>query len=178
MGCWLHCCSRFLPQEENCKNYEAAFEASKEASSLVAEQLAAVSSIKAAGAEEIMRSRWEAAFVRGVEYRRRLQLQNTAIGSIIGFLRAATKIGALWIAASLAVKGTLSPGSVMAVVMYLENMTFPMLALSGVLIEYLNVEISAQKVNRVFDAESEEPAHSAAVKHSIHLRGKKLNWIG
>ncbi len=160
------------------QNYEAAFEASKEASSLVAEQLAAVSSIKAAGAEEIMRSRWEAAFVRGVEYRRRLQLQNTAIGSFVGFLQAATKIGALWIAASLAVKGTLTPGSVMAVVMYLENMTFPMLALAGVLIEYLNVEISAQKVNRVFDAESEEPAHTAAVKHSIHLRGKiKLDRV-
>lgn len=160
------------------QNYEAAFEASKEASSLVAEQLAAVSSIKAAGAEDIMRTRWENAFVKGVEFRRRLQLQHTAIGGVIGFLRSVTKIGALWIAASMVTEGKMTPGGVMAVILYLESMTFPIMALAGVLIEYLSVDVSAQKVNRVFHGESEESPTSAAVKHSIHLRGKiKLDRV-
>ena len=53
-----------------------------------------------------------------------------------------------------------------------------MLALSGVLIEFLNIEISTQKVNRVLHAQSEEPSQNAAVKHSIHLRGKiKLDRV-
>lgn len=160
------------------KNYDAAFEAAKEAQSLVAEQVTAISSIKASGAEDIMRFRWEKVFLRGVQYRRKLQLQNTAIAGVIQFLMSATKISALWICANMVVSKELSPGQVMAVILYLDNMTFPMMGLAMLLIEYVTIKVSTQKVNRVFHGESEENAKNAAVKHSINLQGKiKLDRI-
>jgi ATP-binding cassette, subfamily B, bacterial HlyB/CyaB len=160
------------------ENYDAAFEAAKEAQSLVAEQVTAISSIKASGAEDIMRFRWEKVFLRGVQYRRKLQLQNTAIGGMIQFFVSATKVGALWISASMVVSKELSPGSVMAIVLYLDNMTFPMMGLATLLIEYVTMSVSAKKVNRVLHGESEEKASNAAVKHSINLHGKiKLDRV-
>ena len=55
------------------ENYDAAFEAQKEAQSLVAEQVTAISSIKASGAEDIMRFRWG----KGLFARRTIQAQTT-----------------------------------------------------------------------------------------------------
>ena len=154
------------------ENYDVAFEAAKEAQSLVAEQVTAISSIKASGAEDIMRFRWEKVFLRGVQYRRKLQLQNTTIGGLIQFLVSATKVGTLWVSATMVVNNELSPGEVMAIVLYLDNMTFPMMGLAMLLIEYVTISVSAKKVNRVLHGEPEENIDNAAVKHSVNLHGK------
>ena len=78
----------------------------------------------------------------------------------------------------MVVNNELSPGAVMAIVLYLDNMTFPMMGLAMLLIEYVTMSVSAKKVNRVFHGESEENTVNAAVKHSINLHGKiKLDRI-
>lgn len=154
------------------RNYEAAFEAQSRSKSLLAEQISAVMTVKALGMEKIARTRWEEAYLGSLVAQRRAQLALTSIGGLTGFLSRGTSVVGLWVAAYLALKGELSPGALLAVTMYLDNLVSPAAGLADVFSRFEQVKVAVRKLGELSEAPTEVAAGAAQTTYSFPLKGK------
>jgi subfamily B ATP-binding cassette protein HlyB/CyaB len=152
--------------------HRQVFEADKKATSLLAETFAAITTVKASGAEDVLRGRWEQAFLDGVQARRRLELRTTAIQSSINLISGLGTSGVIWFACVAALEGQMSVGSILAVSMYLQAMLRPTASLSSLLSLFEETNVAFSKLEEVLDAEPEESPDEARVTHTTQLRGK------
>jgi ATP-binding cassette, subfamily B, bacterial HlyB/CyaB len=137
------------------KNSTASAREATRAGSLITEQVAAVSTVKAFGAARTLRERWERAYLRG----RQLALQNEMLASgstaILQMLGAIGRIGGLWIAARAALDEALTPGQILAISMYLHRVVESISDITGLFGRIWSVRTSFDNVRRIFDAEPE-----------------------
>ena len=152
--------------------YRQVFDANQRATSLLAETFAAVTTVKAAGAEDVLRSRWERAFLEGVQTQRRLELRTTAIQSAINLVSGLGTSGVIWFACLAALDGQMSVGSILAVSMYLQAMLRPTASLSSLLSMFEETNVAFGKVGEILAAAPEESPEEARVTHTTTLRGK------
>jgi len=163
---------RYLYKDRLHRRQREAYEADARAQSLLSEQISSMTTLKAQGAEEIMRRRWERAFLRGVERRRDLQIDSTTISGLASFLGSLAKVGAIYFTASLVLDGELQAGAILAVSMYMSNMIGPTKRLAELLSEWEDVKVSFDKIGDVFHGEEDQPPSRAQSTHAIKLRGK------
>src|SRR5262249_41213548 len=113
------------------RDHGRAFDASAVATSRLMEQIAAIATVKALGAERAMASRWEEAYLERAAALQRASLDTTAVQGLTGFLSGLMITGGLWAAASLAASGELTAGQVFAVALYLEALAAPVGSLAA-----------------------------------------------
>lgn len=153
-------------------NYDATFEADSASKSLLTEQISAITTVKALGAESSTRKSWETAFLRGVQSKRKAQLDVTAIGGLTGFLSRVTSVAGLWVAATLALQGELSLGQLFAISMYLEYIVSPISNIAGIFSKLEQVRTAFHKLSDVIQAEPEQPVTKTLQTYSLALKGK------
>ncbi|MCK6548783.1 ATP-binding cassette domain-containing protein [Myxococcota bacterium] len=152
--------------------YAGSFQASRRATSLIAEMFAAVTTVKASSAEEVLRARWEAAFLAGVSARRRVALRVNDLQAVINVLSSGGTTVALWFACAAVLAGDLSIGVIMAISMYLQAMLKPIQGLSNLLAQLEETGVAFDNLEDVLRAKPEEGPTRAMVTHSVQLRGK------
>ena len=152
--------------------HRRVFDANRRSTSLIAEMFAAVTTVKAANAEPILRGRWEQTFLDSVRSGRQLELRINTTQALINVVSSIGSTGVLWYACVAALAGDLSVGAILAVTMYLNNMVRPTLTLSSLLSFYEETRVAFDKLEEVFDAEPEESPATALVTHSARIRGK------
>ncbi len=152
--------------------HRQVFEADRTATSYIAETFAAITTVKASGAEDVLKARWERAFLEGVKARRRLELRTTAIQSSINLVSGLGTSGVIWFACLAALEGQMSVGSILAVSMYLQSMLRPTASLSSLLSMFEETNVAFGKLEEILEAEPEESPDQARVTHTTRLRGK------
>lgn len=152
--------------------HRRVFDANRRATSLIAEMFAAVTTVKAANAEAILRGRWERSFMDSVKANRQLEDRINGTQAAINAVSGAGTTGVIWFACLAAAEGSISVGSILAISLYLQNMLGPTLGLSSLLSSFEETRVAFDKLEEVFEAEPEESPATALVTHSARLRGK------
>lgn len=163
---------QFAARKMLARLYAGSFEATRRATSLIAEMFAAITTVKASSAEEMLRARWESAFLAGVSARRRVALRINELQTSINVLSSGGTTLALWFACAAVLKGELSIGVIMAISMYLQAMLKPIQGLSNLLAQLEETGVAFDNLEEVLRARPEEGATRAMVTHSVQLRGK------
>jgi ATP-binding cassette, subfamily B, bacterial HlyB/CyaB len=142
------------------------------AGSLLAEQVAAVSTVKSFGAARALRERWERTYLHSRELALRNDLLESGATALLQVLAATARIGGLWLAVRAALDETLTPGQVLAVSMYLDRVVDGIGDITGLLGRIWSVRTSFDNVRRILDAAPDAPWKKPENTLSMHLTGK------
>lgn len=148
------------------------FETESTTNSLISEQISSINAIKASGAEQISQRRWEKFMLLGGRVLRDISVRSSTFQSVVSVLSSVARLGAIWVAASFALKGDLTPGQIFAVSMYFDRLIGPLGNLAQLLSSLDEVKVSLKKVGEVLTAPLEQPPEKAASAHSHLLQGK------
>ncbi len=161
------------------RNYTASARAATQSTSLIAEQVAAVGTIKAFGAARVLREKWERVYLNA----RQLSLKNEMIATgssvFLEILSAVARIGGIYLAARLALAGSLSAGQVLAISIYLNHVVEHMSEIGAFSGRVWRVRTDLDNVRRIMDAPQEIPKKKALTTLSAPLDGKiKIENLG
>lgn len=152
--------------------FNQSFDAAREGTSVLAEQIDAIGTVKASVAENAMMRRWETAYVRGLRLSYRTGMVQISSNAIIYTLSSLARLGGLWLAAQEALNGSLSSGQVFAVSLYLNQLVGSLLAVGSFLAQSERVLVALDKVGEIIANPEDKSEEAASSKMSVSLKGK------
>ena len=150
---------------------DEVFRARAEQDSLLADQLKGVATIKTLGAEVAARWRFEESLARALKAEYRFDQSAAALGGISSLLNSAIRLGILGLACSIALKGKMTPGQVIAVASLAAGVVGPFRNLAGLWSEVQRLRNVVDRLNDVFLATPEAAPSQRAVMRK-RLRGE------
>jgi HlyB family type I secretion system ABC transporter len=132
------------------------FNEAAEQNSLLVEMLTGISTVKAAAAEREIRWRWEDRFSNTLNLAFKGQKLGLTLQVIGGSINSIGGTALLWYGATLVIQDQLTIGQFMAFNMMIGRVISPFLALVGMWNQLQEVLISVERLNDVFETESEE----------------------
>ena len=169
---------RFLTKDSFQRKHTESFDADTRSKSIMSEQIGAIGTIKALGAERVFSKRWEEAFLTRIRLFTRLQNHSVAVQTTVSFLAQATRLCGIWIAADLALNHEFSAGEILAISMYLDGVIAPVSSIASIFSQIERVKVAFQKIGEIMDANSEQSSGRAMLTHSPILNGKiKLDRV-
>ena len=163
---------RYATRESFQKKHSSVFDAETRTKSLLSEQIGAIGTIKALGAESVFSQRWEEAFLSQIKVFISLQRHSAAVQTTVSFLAQVTRVCGVWIAADFALKGEFSAGQILAISMYLDAVIGPVASIASLFSQLERVKVAFRKVEEIMGAASEHSRQRALVTHSPILSGK------
>ncbi len=151
--------------------YTKAFSKMARNQSVSAEQLEGIATIKALGATEAARARWEKTFIDALDVRRKAIHTDVALVAGMSTLKELATIAGLYLAVVLVFDLSLSPGAVIAAGQYLSRALQPLLSLAMQLDQIHHVSMSIDKLDEVFRTPLEDDP-DALVSFEPRLDGR------
>ncbi|OGR10091.1 MAG: hypothetical protein A2341_21355 [Deltaproteobacteria bacterium RIFOXYB12_FULL_58_9] len=134
-----------------------AFDKQSEMQSRLSEQVEAIASIKAIGAESAARARWESLFVDSIGIQRSLLHTHIAMNTSLRVVQEAARVGILYFAITAVFADNMTAGAVLAVSQYASLALVPFIGFGMHLNELQRVMVSLQKIVEVASKQSEDP---------------------
>lgn len=147
------------------------FETNSKTNSLVSETVSSMTTIKAFKAEKYFSSKLDFWFLRSINLTKDLANMQGTFQSLMSFVLKIMPIIVVWVAILEAFKGTMSMGEVYASVMYLSRVTGPLNQIVTFFVSLEELKVSFQKLDDVFEEESEEDIKSKLSSMSVELKG-------
>jgi ATP-binding cassette subfamily B protein len=172
VGLLLLLAVRFAFRARRKRGQRAGLDAASASTSLISEQVASITTLKATGAERSAQERWESTLLKVLEAEREANFVGTTLQGVAGFVTRLVSFGGLWAAGVLALGGELTPGEVLAVSMYLEQAIAPMFGLSTLLTSWERLGATIGRLDEVALTPPERPAARAQTNFTTRLEGK------
>lgn len=132
------------------------FNAAAEQNSALVEMISGISSLKSVAVEQEFRWRWEELLTHQLNVRFKGQKLGIALGIISKLISTVGSAALLWYGATLVINNQLSIGQYVAFNMMKGHILGPALALVGLWDELQEVLISVERLNDVFEADTED----------------------
>lgn len=136
----------------------------------LAESIATVDIIKAAGVERTNYRHWKAIVTGTIENRHKLQTLLALVKAFTGFIDKFVGILVIWVGAALIMTGELSVGILVASSILCRRITSPVMQLATLLNDYHEVRASIQAIDKIASQPLEED-NSTGSKIPIKLGG-------
>ena len=132
------------------------FNAAADQNSALVEMMTGVSTVKAVGAEQELRWRWEDRLTEQMNMRFKAQKLAINLGFVSGLVNSIGGSAILWFGAMLVITDQLTIGQYVAFNMMQGRVLSPVMALASLWDELQEVLISVERLNDVFETEPEE----------------------
>lgn len=139
--------------------------------SFLVESLSGVGTLKAAGAEEATRSKWEALYAKSIRVRFRYAMANMSVETASQFLESLSGLVLLYFGASLAIRGEMTVGQLMAFYILANNVNEPIHQLVSIWNQVLDSLASTERVSDIYIIEPEEGPDSGDKIELSDVRG-------
>ncbi|MEQ1875582.1 MAG: ABC transporter transmembrane domain-containing protein, partial [Bdellovibrionia bacterium] len=161
------------------RRYDELLTKETRVNSILAEMVAAIGALKAAGATEQAHRKWESELAGNLELRRKIQMTATSMQGLTGITAVVARAAALGFGTLLVFRGELTAGQILAVTMYLDRLLAPVAGLALIFTELEKVKTAVKRIAGVLDAESEETAQHTENSPVLELRGNiRLENVG
>ena len=129
--------------------------ATTEAQTRLIEGISTIETVKALGAENIIRGRWEAAFARLVLATKETSGTQGSLQAINASIQRLSTLAILWLGAELVIQGQMSAGQLIAYQMLSMRVLHPMLRLTHLWHEVKKVEFALGRLGEIMNAATE-----------------------
>lgn len=147
--------------------------------SQMVEQISAMATIKALGAEDIARWRWQKTFENTTRMSFDLQKLGIFYSTFGHAMMSLGNLTIMYLGATMVLDGKISPGQLIAIAAIFGNVVHPILSLTGQWSEIQELKVRIQRLNDVFDYPPESgPSRSAIKVQNLkgHIRIEKLSF--
>jgi len=134
------------------------FKESANQNSTLVEMISGISTIKSVGVEQEIRWRWEDSLIRFKNVEFKGQRWGIGLEAINGAINALGSTALLWIGAAMVIQDQLTIGQFVAFNMMIGYVLNPIVELSNLWDELQEIFISVERLNDVFETETEEPS--------------------
>ncbi len=157
------------------KRYLELFDARTRMQAQTTEQIEQVATIKSLGGNQAAQRRWENALVSTVSVERDISRVQVGVQAALTMVGETVRIGGMYIGITLALRGELSPGLMLAVTQYMSGALEPLVGLASKLDELQQARISLRKLEELYrhpieDDETIAMGGDAAFEGAIRAR--------
>lgn len=163
---------RFLFKNRIKKLYDEAFEFGSKSQSLITEVISSIITVKSSGSEKNVQKKWEDVTLGSIEKVQEAELTNAKLSLVLGLTTNIIKILCIWFGVKLALEGSVSGGSIIAISMYLNIILGAINSLAGLITSVETLNVTLDKVSDVICEPPEESAAKSRASHSLQLEGK------
>lgn len=125
--------------------------------SILVEMMSGIAAVKSAGVEQEVRWRWEGSLIELKNISFKGQQFGIGLGAVNGSINTLGSTALLWLGAAMVIQDKLTIGQFVAFNMMIGHVLSPVVALANLWDELQEIFISVERLNDVFETQSEEP---------------------